>query len=300
VVLPQGAKMDYKQQLFNIWTPQESNWSSFAKPVLFYSIEGPAQGFLQPMPISYVAAGQTDTAIILDVPGASAVTESLSLARLGFRPVPLFNGNSVSLGQIELVDTASIKTALCLGGMQLASIPLASNARPVFLLDSNRLLDKYAAPGMFDNRWNLYAHDLPSANYFLGAGIKKIIIRNNDGHILADLAPILFNFQQAGIEILVQQSSGAWHNQNNQTNDFAFDGDYNSYYESFGPSVHIHIPVKHRIRQPGFFSRLFGKKTYKSSCWNSTGGWGSPKPCHGYGGKYGGGYRGGFGGGGSC
>ncbi|MCL2370316.1 MAG: hypothetical protein FWC80_03720 [Firmicutes bacterium] len=296
--------MEFKQQLFNIWTPQESGWSSFAKPVLFYSIEGSVQGVLPPMPISYIAAGTTDTAIILDVPGANAVQEGITLARLGFRPVPLFNGNSVSLGQIELVDTASIKTALCLGGLQLASIPLVSNAPPVFLLDSNRLLDKYAAPGMFDNRWNLYAHDLPSSDYFLRAGIKKIIVRNNDGHILADLAPILFNLQQAGIEILVQQSSGVWQNQNNQMDDFAFDGDYDSYYDNysqnFGPIVHMHMPVRTRIRQPGLFSRLFGRKTYKTSCWNSTGGWGSSRPCHGYGGKFGGGYRGGYGGGGSC
>jgi len=295
--------MEYRQQLFNIWAPQGGIWTQFAKPVLFYSIDQQRSGVLPPVPISYVTQGETGTAIILDTPGALAIEESLSLARLGFRPVPLFNGNSAQSGQIELVETASIKTALCFGGSILPSLAINQHAAPVFLLDSNRLLDKYAAPGMFDNRWNIYAHDLPSAEYFLRAGIKKIIIRNNEGNILADLAPILFDFQQRGIEIFVQQSSGAWQQNENEMGGIddasGFEGDAARDYDSFVAVHPLHVPVRTRISQPGFFARMFGKRTYSTKSWNSTGGWGGSKPCHGYGGKYGGGYRGGYRSGGS-
>ena len=37
-------------------------------------------------------SAQSDTMVIIDLPGKTGVEESLALARLGFRPVPLYNG----------------------------------------------------------------------------------------------------------------------------------------------------------------------------------------------------------------
>jgi len=286
--------MDYRQQVFNVWAPANQWWTSFAKPVLFYSIEGTCEGALINVPITYMQEGTKDIAVIIDIPGDSAVAEAVSLAKIGFRPVPLFNGNSATtIEGVELVDTTPIKTALCQGAEQLSNIQIEQNAPPAFILDSNRLIDKYAAPGMFDNRWNLYAHDFPSAEVFKKAGIRNIIVRNNDGHILADLAPILFNLQKLGIEIYISQVNIS---QNNampmDSMTFTIEGGANGEGRSSSPSV-FNRPTRIQIRQPGFFSRLFGARTYSTRSWNSTGGWGSKIPCHGYGGKYGGGYRGG-------
>ena len=52
---------------------------------------------------------------------------------------------------------------------------------------------------IFDNSWDIYPQDIPSAKYFLENGINKIIIVGKK--VENDLAKILYKFQQEGIEI---------------------------------------------------------------------------------------------------
>ena len=73
------------------------------------------------------------------------------------------------------------------------------NAPPAFLLDSNRMNRYKMNLSVFDNSWDIYAQDLPSAEYFLKNGINKMIVRGEA--IQTDLQKILYSFQQKGISI---------------------------------------------------------------------------------------------------
>ena len=52
---------------------------------------------------------------------------------------------------------------------------------------------------LFDNSWDVYHQDLPSAEYFLNHGIHKIIIVGES--VSKDLKKILYGFQKKKIEI---------------------------------------------------------------------------------------------------
>ena len=55
--------------------------------------------------------------------------------------------------------------------------------------------------GIFDNSWDVYHQDLPTAEYFLANGIHKIIIVGQS--VARDLVKILRPFQKKGIEIFL-------------------------------------------------------------------------------------------------
>ena len=77
---------------------------------------------------------------------------------------------------------------------------ISNDAPPTFLLDSNRMNRFKMNVSVFDNSWDIYAQDLPSAEYFLKNGINKIIVRGEK--IQKDLRKILYKFQKKGIKIL--------------------------------------------------------------------------------------------------
>ena len=52
---------------------------------------------------------------------------------------------------------------------------------------------------VFDNSWDIYAQDIPSAEYFLKNDIHKIIVRSDS--IQEDLKKILYKIQSKGLEI---------------------------------------------------------------------------------------------------
>ena len=56
-------------------------------------------------------------------------------------------------------------------------------------------------PSVFDNSWDIYAQDIPSAEYFLKNGICNIIVRGDC--IQKDLKKILYPFQLKGINIFL-------------------------------------------------------------------------------------------------
>ena len=85
------------------------------------------------------------------------------------------------------------------GYEKLKSISLENNANPTFLLDSSRTNRYRAKEAIFDNSWDLYKQDIPTAEYFKVNGIYKIIVVGNT--IQRDLRKIFFEFQNAGIEI---------------------------------------------------------------------------------------------------
>jgi hypothetical protein len=186
-------------ETYRIWAPEDSVWAQWAKPVLF--LHQPINSNISMELTNQTWNLSTDhhTMVILDLPGHSGVVESLSLARLGYRPVPLYNGvNGPSSSIIKVTD---IVRALYQGADELITCPIQPDAPPVFMLDSNRMTSGGKRPGIYDNRWCVFPQDMPSASFLIKEGITKIILRSNS--IQNDLSHILRRYQEQGIEIFL-------------------------------------------------------------------------------------------------
>ena len=139
------------------------------------------------------------TAIIVDLPGTDSIEMGLALAKKGYRPIPVYNGVEEQQGARATTDNQSIDIALFYGAKELGKLSIPDDAPPAFLLDSNRLLRYKIDDSVFDNSWDIYPQDLPSANYMKEQGIEKILVVG-DG-ISRDLKKILRGFQKKGLEI---------------------------------------------------------------------------------------------------
>lgn len=187
---------------YEIWAPAGAQWASWARPVPFAAISGhhsPSAAFGALPAVQYAAGPQPNTAFILDIPGPDSIKEGVALAQMGFRPVPLFNGTSGQAGAMALVDCLPIESALLWGASVLKATTIPPNAPPVFLLDSNRTHRYKMDASVFDNSWDLYRQDMPSAGYFLAAGIHRVVVRG--AGIQGDLRKILYDFQKKGLGI---------------------------------------------------------------------------------------------------
>ncbi|MFV0395183.1 MAG: hypothetical protein ACK5LC_12450 [Coprobacillaceae bacterium] len=191
------------REIFKMWSPIGAKWIDWIRPVPFVSIHDAhkqysATNFIMP-DINYIHTLQENIAIILDLPGHASIEEGLALSKLGYRPIPIYNGTQAQDNAMALVDN-HIESALVWGAYELQKVNIDKEAPPVFLIDSNRMHRFKMDVSIFDNSWDVYAQDIPSANYFLKNGIEKIIIRGNIVH--KDIAKIVFKFQQKGITIL--------------------------------------------------------------------------------------------------
>jgi hypothetical protein len=188
------------EQLYDLWAPQASAWSAWAKPVLFASLPAVSglPGELPPLPdVAWAPAADAGTALVVDLRGPLAVLTGLALARRGFCPVPLFNGCSAP-GMV--VDVAPIQDLLARGGALLCETPPAAGAPPVFLLDADRLSAAGGLyPGRYDNRWAVVPQDFPSASCLLRAGITAVCLAAPA--VRDDLAHVLRRYQEAGLRL---------------------------------------------------------------------------------------------------
>jgi len=192
-----------KKEIFQLWAPNHIRWTEWVRPVLFVAMNDreqikPFHNFTIPK-INYMDSKKANIAIILDLPGYDSIMEGLALARKGYRPIPLYNGTMAQAGSMATVDNLGIQSALQWATSKLQEIELDSEAPPVFLLDSNRLLRLKMNGTVFDNSWDVYHQDMPSGEYFLKHGIDTIIVRGEK--IARDLALILYKFQKKGITI---------------------------------------------------------------------------------------------------
>lgn len=191
------------KDFYKIWAPIGAKWVDWVRPVPFVGINEnlkiyEVENFNIPQ-INYIQNPTTETAIIIDLPENNSIKEGLGLAKLGFRPIPIYNGTDQQDGAMATVDNKSIKIGLIKGALELQKMQIDNNAPPAFLLDSNRMNRYKMNQSVFDNSWDIYAQDLPSAEYFLKNGINKIIVRGES--IQTDLQKILYSFQQKGIRI---------------------------------------------------------------------------------------------------
>jgi len=193
-------------EAFKIWAKDNVMWSEWAKPVLFANMKSKIENPAIEIPgIKWLDYPLMDAAIIVDLPGENSVKESLALACLGYRPVPLYNGVCIDNYTNMTVDVRGISSALYAGTQLLADMNIRNDAPPAFMLDSRRMWGYVKNPGMFDNRWCVFPQDMPSALFLKKHNIKKIIVRT--GNINDDLSHILRRYQEAGLKIQIAREN---------------------------------------------------------------------------------------------
>ena len=184
---------------YAIWAPEGSEWSAWAKPILFTAF--PATRDLPPdvpQELPWAPSGAEATAVILDLDGAASVATGLALAARGYRPVPLFNGCA---GSSAVVEVDPIVRALDAGTDVLRPLRIRDDAVPVFLLDARRSSGE-SRPGRFDNRWHVLPQDLPSGTRIMSRGIgSALLVQRGRTDPQEDLAHVLRRWQEAGVSI---------------------------------------------------------------------------------------------------
>lgn len=193
--------MDGKE-LYKIYAPIGAKWVNWVRPVSFVAIDTynrePFSNWVD-RKVVFLEKYEENTAIFLDLPGKESIELGVGLARLGYRPIPLFNGTNAQKGSKATNNTHIFESCLINGGQKLKGIEIEKDANPAFLLDCHRT-DRYRiSESIFDNTWDLYGQDIPSLEFFKENNIRKIIIVGNE--IQKDLKRIFLKFQSAGIEI---------------------------------------------------------------------------------------------------
>ena len=194
-----------QKQLFSIWAPNEGQaWTKFTKPALFVHTENVQATRINAtyVPLDVRDYVNKNTAIIVNLPGASGVEVGLGLARAGSRPVPLYNGihEPQNGGLASVVDNTKIIEALVSGAEVLDSTSISETAPPAFLLDSNRNIDLNENHAMYDNRYSIGSDDMPTADYMKSQGISQIFVWCNT--LQGDLKSILIDYHNAGIAVM--------------------------------------------------------------------------------------------------
>lgn len=190
------------KQIYEIYAPKNAKWCEWVRPVPFVAIDTYNREIMAnwlDRKIIFLKEYIKDTVIFVDLPGKESIEFGIGLARMGYRPIPLFNGTDEQDKSQATTNSYLIESCLIAGSQKLKNIILESDANPVFLLDSFRTNRYRANKSIFDNSWDLYSHDIPSCQYFKKNGIYKIIVVGKE--IQKDLKKIFLKFQEAGIEI---------------------------------------------------------------------------------------------------
>lgn len=195
------------KEVFQIWAPSGNKWVDWVRPVPFVGMKEYSKMYnfsnLTIPIIDFIDEKFTDAAIIVDLPGVQSVQEGIALAQSGYRPIPIFNGTIEQQEARATVDNQSVGVALIWGAAKLAKIELEDDALPAFLLDSNRMNRFKMEISLFDNSWDVYPQDVPSAEYLIKNGINKIIIIGES--VSKDLKKILYEYQKKHIQIFWTQ-----------------------------------------------------------------------------------------------
>lgn len=196
-----------REELFEIWAPPGANWSLWAKPVLFAHAANAApvaQATVAQFDLSSVPRSIENTALVVELPGAESVEMGVSLAQIGYQPVPIFNA---APGSKAVVPVQPIISALAHGASKFARCVLPANAPPAFLIDANRMRPEIPLnPGVFDNRSVVFPQDFPSAQALSRAGIRRVVTIQRENAIQNDLQHVLRRWQEAGLVIWLKRA----------------------------------------------------------------------------------------------
>ena len=205
-----------KEEIFTAWSPEDSVWSTWVKPVLFAHMGTyltPSQNVESSHDVGWVPAAQERFALVLDLPKEEGVWLGVALASRGYRAVPLYNAlplpfgvpvfDSASNRYVAAVDVVPIMSALGQSAEQLARTKIPSDAPPAFLLDANRQGGNLRMlPDEFDNRSVCFTTDFPSANHLITHGIKGVLLVQRERvEPQIDLAHVLRRWQDAGLPL---------------------------------------------------------------------------------------------------
>ncbi|MBR2046618.1 MAG: glutathionylspermidine synthase family protein, partial [Agathobacter sp.] len=196
--------LEYRQtgkETYSIWAPYGKKWVDWVRPVPFIEIATEKKGYsVSPLVLpEKVCMDKADekTAVIVDLHGEDSIEMGLAFAKIGYRPIPVYNGVEEQQGARATTNNQSIDTALYYGAKELQKITIPNDAPPAFLLDTNRLQRYKMDDSIFDNSWDIYPQDIPSAKYFLSQGIDKILVIGDK--VERDLKKVLKDFQKKGI-----------------------------------------------------------------------------------------------------
>lgn len=216
------------QELYALWAPDDSIWSPWVLPVPFAQLICAGAEHSTELPhfhLDWAPKGKTDVALVIDLPGESAIHLGLALLGLGFRPVPVIDGSpepgdSIVAGLPKhgnpptvsgvAVDMRGLLRALCQGAEWLRRASLAADAPPVFLLDAKRMESGAKdVETAYDNRWMAFPQDFPSGRFLRERGIRKVVLvhARYSKQPQEDLAHVLLRWQESGIGI---ESKFAW------------------------------------------------------------------------------------------
>lgn len=202
-----------KNEIHQVWAPPESPWSRWVKPVLFAFMDSrfqPPPASLKTFKTDWVPSSET-SAIVIDLPGDDGVLWGVQLARLGYRPVPLYNAlpfppshKQTPFSRPETtVDVEQILGALYRETSALKELNLSAEAPPAFLLDADRRIARNdPAPGRFDNRSVCFTTDFPSAGFLQSRNIRRAIVLQRGTEVAGDLLMLLLEWQKSGIQLL--------------------------------------------------------------------------------------------------
>jgi hypothetical protein len=103
-----------------------------------------------------------------------------------------------------VIDQLPILLALRAGAPYLQSLDLAPSAPPAFLLDARRLAPgREVSPGVFDNRWQVFAQDCPSVETLKARGVARVVLVQRGRWVPRyDLADVLRGWQHGGLAVL--------------------------------------------------------------------------------------------------
>lgn len=192
-----------EKEIYKIWAPSGKAWIDWVRPVPFVGMRGYTKqytctSFCIPQPNVADEVYQA-AAVFVDLPGEESVSMGIALAKKGFRPIPIYNGTIEQAGARATVDNQTVGEALTVGAVELSGLELADDALPAFLLDRNRLNRFKMEIALFDNSWDIYPQDIPSAEYFIDHGIRQIVIIGES--VSKDLKKILYEYQKKKITI---------------------------------------------------------------------------------------------------
>ena len=188
------------REIYEIYAKKDAKWTEWIRPVPFVGIDTYNRKNIRPIndkKITFIDKYEEDIAIFIDLPNIESIEFGIALAKIGYRPIPIFNGVDEQIKSTATTPTYLVEESLISGAQKLKNIEIKLNANPVFLLDSNRLNRYRKKESIFDNSWDLYGQDIPSYNYFKKNNITKIIVVGEK--INRDLRKIFFKFQDAGI-----------------------------------------------------------------------------------------------------
>jgi len=209
--------------LHGAWVPAEkSPWRPYYKPTLIAAASIVREVLMPVHPpaaetVERVAAETgrlldlDGAAVIVDLPGEQSVAWGAIYMRSGFQPVVTINNWPHQKGMLALERPLG---ALLYYAQEAATKKPAPPARPIFILEGNRLAAKELKPtaDQFDNRFFHAISDFPSASVFKEHGIKRVIYVNPRGSSAGneedDLNEYFHQLWNAGIGLLYVTPGG--------------------------------------------------------------------------------------------